>query len=636
MFKLIPLFALLFLLNACNAVDKLTSENGRIEVIVKVDDFGSPYYQVYMGQTMVLDTSYLGLTTETADFSRGMTLLNIGKPKKVSDRYHLSHGKQHELSYKALSYKINFANEEGVPFECHFNLSDNGIAYRYFLPSGDTLKILAEQSTFGFAKNTLAWLQPMSKAKSGWKETNPSYEEHYMMEVPFDTPSPIGEGFVYPALFKTDDTWILVSETNVHRNYCGSRLQFDQGTHQMRVTFPQPAEVFPGGALLPNGSAPFYSPWRTLAIGDLGDIVANTLGTDLAAPAIALDTNFIQPGLASWSWILLKDDFITYETSRQFIDYAADMNWPYCLIDVDWDWKIGYDRMQALVDYAAGKNVGIILWYNSSGDWNSTTYTPKSRLVNPDERRAEFDRLRKMGVKGLKVDFFGGDGQSMMAYYHDIMQDAADHNLLLNFHGATLPRGWQRTYPNLMTVEAIKGEEFITFEQSNADLQPSHCAMLPFTRNVYDPMDFTPMVLDSIPGITRRTSTAFELALPILFTSGIQHIAEKPEGMAKMPSYVKDLLRNIPSRWDEVRLLSGYPGKEVVIARRSGEKWFVAGINGEALQKTFSLDLSFVDQKSGILYTDGKESGAPIGQKEIKSGFNELKIGAFEGFVITF
>ena len=301
-----------------------------------------------------------------------------------------------------------------------------------------------------------------------------------------------------------NDNWVLISETNVHRNYCGSKLQFDEELEALRVTFPQEEERFPGGELYPNGNLPMMSPWRTLAVGQLGNIVENTLGTDLAAPAITAKVDYVKSGLSSWSWVLLKDDFTNYETSRKFIDYAAAMHWPYCLIDADWDWKIGYEKMQELVDYAAEKKVKILLWYNSSGDWNSTTYTPKSKLVDPQDRKKEFARLQQMGVAGCKIDFFGGDGQSMIAYYHDILKDAADHDLMVNFHGATLPRGWHRTYPNLMTVEAIKGEEFITFEQVNADRQPSHCAVIPFTRNVYDPMDFTPMVLDSIPNILQK------------------------------------------------------------------------------------------------------------------------------------
>ena len=345
-----------------------------------------------------------------------------------------------------------------------------------------------------------------------------------------------------------------------------------------------------------------------------------------------MDTTPVKGGLATWSWVLLKDDKIDYETSHQFIDYAASMNWPYTLIDVNWDQKIGYERMQELIAYADSKGVKVILWYNSSGDWNSTEYTPKSKLLNSKDRREEFAMLKKMGVGGLKIDFFGGDGQSMIAYYHDILKDAADFGLLINFHGATLPRGWHRTYPNLMTMESIKGEEFVTFDQAVADLQPSHSAVIPFTRNVYDPMDFTPMVLDSIPYINRRTTTTFELALPILFTSGIQHIAEIPQGMAKMPEAVVEMLKQVPTQWDEVKFMQGYPGKEVIMARRKGTEWYVVGINGEKVQKSWTVDLSFTENKSGTLFYD---NGTKIpGMKTVDNSLMEIEVEPYGGFVI--
>src|SRR6185295_18295492 len=227
-----------------------------------------------------------------------------------------------------------------------------------------------------------------------------------------------------------------------------------------------------------------------------------------------------------------------------------------------------------------------------AGDWNTAPQTPRDRMLTHESRVSEFERLKAMGVAGLKIDFFGGDGQSVIGYYHDILEDAAPYGFLMNFHGATLPRGWQRTYPHLMTMEAIKGLEFCTFEQKNADEEPAHAAMLPFTRNVFDPMDFTPVVLDRIPRIERRTTSGFELALSVVFTSGITHYAEIPEGMAKAPDYVREFLRGIPSVWDDVKFLDGYPGKFVVIARKGDGHWYVSGINGEATERKLTLGLS--------------------------------------------
>jgi hypothetical protein len=633
-FQLLPLLLLSLLGCADATIPALTNTSGSLRCTLGLTAEGQPFYTLSYQGAIVLDTSYLGIRLEGADCTRNMEWGPVGEPSLKAARYSMTHGKQQTVRYTGQQYRAALRNAAGFELEVHFYLSEHGFAYRYYFPGApqDSIRVLEEASAYGFPDSTLAWMQPMSKAKSGWKETNPSYEEHYLMGVPVSTPSPIGEGFVYPALFKAGAHWLLATEADLHPGYCGTRLRYDSLSRQMAVAFPQAEEVFPGGGLLPRGEAPFSSPWRILAIGSLGDIVESTIGTDLAAPSKGLGRDFVKSGLASWSWVLLKDDFTNYETSRRFIDYAAEMNWPYCLIDADWDWKIGYDRMQELIDYAGTKDLEILLWYNSSGSWNSTTYSPKSKLVDPESRQAEFARLQKMGVAGIKVDFFGGDGQSMIAYYHDILQDAASHQLMLNFHGATLPRGWHRTYPHLMTVEAIKGGEFITFLQENADQAPRHCAVIPFTRNVFDPMDFTPMVLDSIPGIQRRTTPAFELALPVLFTSGIQHIAEIPEGMQKMPAYVADYLRDIPTQWEEVKFLDGYPGEYAVLARRKGETWHIAGINGTDKEISVRLDLSFATGEQGVLLYDGPDG--QIRKGEASAGPAVVRLPGNGGFVI--
>ena len=608
--KQLQLLLLGFCIIACSQTQKeiptFNNPEKSIAVTFGLRDAGEPFYRVLRGDEVVLDTSALGITRKDVQFFKDLSIISIEGPVSVSDNYTMLQGKQQQIEYTANQYQVHLKNADDEPLDIIFNLSDDGVAFRYYFPNtSDTVYEVTEEATaYHFPDETKAWVQPMSVAKTGWLRTNPSYEEHYLMGVDADTISPLGQGWVYPALFKTGDTWALISETDLEANYCGSRLKYNAENDMLQLTFPQESEVFTNGTLNPKSTLPFYSPWRIITIGSLKTIVESTLGTDLAAPAIDMNTSFIKPGFASWSWVLLKDDSVNYETTKDFIDYASKMNWPYCLVDADWNKRIGEEHIKELADYASTKGVKLLLWYNSSGEWNDTVYEPKSALISPEGRKAEFKKLHDMGIAGIKVDFFGGDGQSMIAYYHDILKDAAEYQLLMNFHGATLPRGWQRTYPHLMTTEAIKGEEFITFGQETADLQPSHNAMLPFTRNAFDPMDFTPMVLDSIPNIHRRTTAAFELALPIIFLSGIQHIAEIPQGMNKMPDYVVELLKDVPTDWTETRFLDGYPGKDAVIARRKDKTWFIAAINGENKAKTFTLDLSFIDKENGILITD--------------------------------
>ena len=317
------------------------------------------------------------------------------------------------------------------------------------------------------------------------------------------------------------------------------------------------------------------------------------------------------------------------------IDFAAAMNWRYCLIDAFWDAKIGYEKITRLIEYAKTKSVKILLWYNSAGDWNTTTLTPRDKMLVQESRRTEFQKLRDMGIGGIKVDFFGGDGQSMMKYYIDILKDAAQYNLAVNFHGATFPREWSRTYPNLVTMEAIRGEEYVTFGQDNADLQPSHCTVIPFTRNLFDPMDFTPVNFSGIPKIKRRTTGGFEIALSVIFTSGIQHIAETPTGMASQRNFIKEYMRTLPETWDDVKFIDGIPGKFVVLARKKGDQWYIAGINGTHSQLVTTLNVPFIKNSTkGSIITDSNNAKDFIKRDMDFSKPIKLEMYPCGGFVI--
>ncbi len=586
----------------------ITSPDKRIRATFLIQD-GRPSFKLSLDNKQVLGESRLGIVMTDEDFATGLHLLNASNQSTIQDSYSTKNAKKSVVHYRASKRAFHLQNANGKPMDIIFQLSNDGLAFRYFFPgkSTDVKTIKSESTTYSFSSDTRAWLQPMSVAKSGWEKSNPSYEEAYLKNIPVGTPSKAG--WVYPALFKNGSTWLLITEAALDSSFCGTRLINDSASNEYKVGFPDPREVFTGKGLLPQSALPWYSPWRILAVGNLKTIVESTLGTDLAHPAIRIDSSFIKPGKASWSWINSKDDSIVYSEQKRYIDFAADMHWQYCLIDVNWDTRIGYERIKELADYGADKKVGLILWYNSAGDWNTTPYHPKSALLTHEQRAKEFSHLQSMGIKGVKIDFFGGDGQSMIKYYHDILIDAAKYKLLVNFHGATLPRGWARTYPHLMSMEAIRGFEMITFNQSDADAEASHCAMLPFTRNAFDPMDFTPMNLYKInTRVHRKTTSVFELALSVLFLSGIQHYAESPGGMQHVPSEIKEFLRHLPNSWDDVKFIDGYPGEYVVIARRAGNKWYIAGINGTQNEKIVELNLSFIKTNQGTLINDGVDS----------------------------
>ncbi len=582
----------------------LGSPDGQLQVDVSVNDRQQLVYTVQRAGQPVLLASRLGLVLAQGDFANGLTLVATSAVKPHRERYTLAAGKRHQVDVRANEQQFTVANTAGQRMVLTLRAANDGLALRYAVPGPGRKQFVDELTSFAFPADARAWLQPMSVAKTGWKRTNPSYEEHYQTDIPVGTPAPSQAGWVFPALFRTGSNWVALTEAGMDGRFHASRLSHDAAGGTYRIGLPEPSEVFTGGHRLAEVGGPLTTPWRVLAIGPLKTVMESTLGTDLAAPAV-IDPKQIKPGPASWSWALLKDEGTVFDVQKRFIDYAADMHWPYTLVDADWDRKIGDAKMKALAAHAQARGVALLAWYNSSGAWNDTPYTPKSALLTKTDRAREFARMKAIGVKGLKIDFFGGDGASMQAYYVDLLKETAAAGLLLNFHGATLPRGWSRTYPHLLTTEAVKGFEFATFTQADQDRVARHAAMLPFARNLFDPMDFTPVVFHDIPNIQRATRNGFELAESVLFLSGIQHYAETPEGMATVPPSVKTFMRELPRRWDDVRFLDGEPARYVVLARRAGNEWFIAGLNADDTPREVTLDLAWLGAREGQLITDG-------------------------------
>lgn len=638
--KLHTFFTLLCVMFICacvysNKPQLLQSPDKNTWVRVALTDSQTLTYEVFHKGKAVILPSQLGLEIKEGDFSQTLSLVNTSSITRVTDSYEMLVGKRKFIKYQANQQQFTVKNNKNQLMVVEFRVSNNGVAFRYRVDDSTlpTKQFIKETTEFTLAESSRAWLQPMAVAQTGWSNTNPSYEESYLMDIPVGTSSPTGAGWVFPALFHTDNTWVAISETNLTENWHGSRLHAQSQNGRYKLDIPMSAEVFTQGALLASSQGALISPWRIMALGSLAEVMESTLGTDLAAPAIKLNADFIKPGHASWSWAILKDESITFDIQKKFIDYAHDMKWDYTLVDVNWDTTIGFVKMQDLAAYATSKNVGLIAWVNSSGDWNITPYTPKSQLLTASARKAYFARLERMGIKGVKIDFFAGDGQSMIAYYHDILRDAADAHLLVNFHGSTLPRGWQRTYPNLMTMEAIKGFEFTTFTQETQDEVATHAVMSLFARNLFDPMDFTPLAFGDIPGIIRKTNNSFELAESVLFLSGIQHFADTPEGLYTAPNYVLDFLRELPTTWDDVKFIDGYPGKYAIIARKHGDNWYIAGINASDKPINLTLDVSFTGAKNITLIENGNGERDFSSRKESLSNSINITLKHRAGFV---
>jgi hypothetical protein len=627
------LASLLFALPAL--AQALSSPDGQLQVDVSINAQQQLVYAVQRAGQPVLLASRLGLLLEEGDYANGLKLAATSPVKTHREHYTLAAGKRSQIDYVANEQSFTVANAAGQRMTVTLRASNDGLALRYTVLGAGHKQFKDELTSFAFPAETRAWLQPMSVAKTGWKRTNPSYEEHYQADIPVGTAAPSHAGWVFPALFRSGANWVALTEAGMDGRFHASRLASDSTGGTYRIGLPEASEVFTGGALLAAADGPLTTPWRVLAIGPLKTVMESTLGTDLAAPAVAFDKTKLKPGPASWSWAILKDDGTVFDVQKRFIDYAADMHWPYTLVDADWDRKIGDAKMKELADYAKTQGVGLLAWYNSSGAWNDTEYSPKSALLTREARAREFARMKAIGIKGLKVDFFGGDGASMQAYYVDLLKETAAAGLLLNFHGATLPRGWSRTYPNLLTTEAVKGFEFASFTQEDQDKVVRHAATLPFARNLFDPMDFTPMVFADVPGLKRATRNGFELAESVLFLSGIQHYAETPEGMATVPAYVKQFLRELPRHWDDVRFLDGEPGKFVVLARRAGKQWFIAGLNADDQPREVQLDVGWLGSSQGQLITDG-DGPREFAQGRLQAPSGKVMLAPHGGFVVRF
>jgi alpha-glucosidase len=598
---------------------------------------GKLQYRITFDGNEMIHPSPLGLVTSAGDLSNGLKFDSMSKLSVVTDRYELFTGKRRSASYKA-NKRTMYLSAGKLRLGLVFQLSNDGVAFQYQLRGNvsDTLTVTDENTAYVLDTSTRGFLQPMQVAKTGFQQSNPAYEDNYKQGIAAGTPSPSNVGWVYPALFHQNKNWLLITEAGMDGRYCGTRLVCEKGNPSYKISFPDTREIITPDGLLPKGKLPLNTPWRVVTIGSLKTIVESTLGTDVAPASTIRQTNYIKPGKSSWSWIMSKDDSIVYKEQIHYIDFAADMKWEYCLVDANWDQKIGYDKTKELAAYANSKGVDLLLWYNSAGDWNTVPFTPRSKLLTHQDRVKEFALLKSMGVKGIKIDFFGGDGRSVIAYYIGIMNDAANAGLMVNFHGATLPRGWSRTFPNLVSTEAVKGFEMITFSQRDADVEANHCTMLPFTRNVFDPMDFTPMNLYKIQArVQRRTTSAFELATSVVFLSGIQHFAESPVGMSHVPEDVKNYLRHLPSRWDDVRFIDGFPGKYAIVARRAGSKWYIGGMNGESAEKSVTMDLSFLNGKKCTVFSDGKEPLTFETQSITPTATTMITMQSQGGFVIV-
>ncbi len=558
------------------------SPNGKVEWREKADGYAVVYHDSN-SECEVLDITDVGMLMKDGG-GKDLKLKSKMPVKAVKDTYTMIGGKRRECSNEANETTYLYIDNIGRQQSLTVRAYNDGVAFHYALDGLQHTRPTEELTTYRIPEGTKRWMQ---------KWTEP-YEEFFPLAT---TGEKENRRWGYPALIQpSDNVFALISEAGIERWNSASSLHNDRNRELYRVVMDVNQQ---------NATGRWTSPWRVIIVGKLGDVVASTLVTDVSEPCRIGDTSWIKPGSVSWIYWAYNHGSNDYQIIRQYVDMAVDMHWAYVLIDAEWDEMKNGGSIEDAIRYAHDRGIKPLLWYNSSTAWLKAWGAPgpHERLNAPELREREFAWLERMGVAGVKIDFFAGDKQETMEYCIDLLECAARHHLLVNFHGATIPRGWQRTYPNLMSVEAVYGAEWYN---NNATLTPkaaAHNATLPFTRNVIGPMDYTPCTFSDSqhPHITTH---AHELALSVLFESPLLHWADKPESYLAQPRDVRDFMSALPTTWDETRLLGGYPGEWVVMARRSGSTWYVTGINGKDTAQTLSFDTSILPKGRYTLFTD--------------------------------
>ena len=640
--------SLLLLAALCAQANNYTvkSPDGKLQVNVECEGGKVSYTVDYEGKQM-LTRSALGLVANYGDFSKNLTMgaLKGGKVERLA--YDQSHIKKAHVEKDIVDAKIGFLNEKKDSMTLRLHVSNNDVAYRYELirPKKDNPKsviIYKEVSGFNFPQQTTTFLCPQITPMTGWERTKPSYEEEYTPDAPMNKKSQFGVGYTFPCLFKVGgDGWVLVSETGVSSAYPGSRLSDYDPEHGYTIAFPQKGENNGIGSEYAGIPLPGKTPWRTITIGKtLAPIVETTIPFDVVAPLYEPSINY-KPARYTWSWLIWQDNSVNYDDQIKMIDVAAAQGYEAVLVDGCWDTQIGYGRIEELSKYAQSKGVKLMLWYNSNGFENDAPQTPRQVMNNSIARKRDMAWMKKIGVCGIKVDFFGGDKQETMKLYEDILSDANDYGLEVIFHGCTMPRGWERMYPNYVASEAALASENVYFTDYHAKKEAFEMTMHPFSRNAVGSFDWGGVMMnkymsrDNKSRHQRFTSDVFEMATAITNQSSVNCVCLYPNNLEDVPQWELDWLKAVPTAWEDVKFIAGYPTQYAVVARKassangstaqkSNGKWFVGGLNATDKPLTLTLDLPMFAGKTVEYLTDMPKKK---GEKFFTSVKKTLKVG---------
>ncbi|SDI98927.1 Glycosyl-hydrolase 97 C-terminal, oligomerisation [Pedobacter sp. ok626] len=604
----------------------ISSPDEKLTVKLSLEE-GRLYYRVLLEGNEMLEKSPLGLRGNKVDLSANLRLVDKSS-QHIDETYSEPKIKISTVHYQANELVCKFENLAKNQIEVVFRVSNNNVAFRYRVPqTGEAANLIIEEelSGYNFPAATTTFLTPQASPMIGWMKTKPSYEEEYTPDQALGIPSKYGLGYTFPALFHVGDKgWVLLSETGVNGAYCGAKLSEGTKDGLYKIAFPENGENNGMGRANPTIALPGNTPWRTLTVGaDLKPIVETTIAFDVVEPQYKASKTYTF-GRATWSWLLWQDGSINFGDQQKFVDLSSAMGYEYVLVDNWWDTRIGHDKIEQLVTYAKDKGVGICLWYNSNGFWNDAPQGPKNKMNMAVARKQEMAWMQSIGIKGIKVDFFGGDKQETMKLYEDILSDANSYGLTVIFHGCTLPRGWERMYPNFVGSEAVLASENLIFTQHANDTEAFNATLHPFIRNAVGSMDFGPVLLNkrhnkaNNGGTIRKTTETFQLATAILFQTPVQNFGITPNNFNEMPAHVIDFMKKVPTTWDNTVFIDGYPGKYCVLARRHGDTWYIAGINAEQKEKNIMVSLPMLTGKEVLLYTDDKNKKPEVNKVKLQ------------------
>lgn len=590
----------------------VSSPDGKLVVTIDSEN-GKAFYSVKYNNKQMIERSQLGVVANIADFTNGLTLVKTDE-KRIDETYSLRTAKTSKVHYQANQLNLTYDTKQKHQMVVTFNVANNDVAFRYSFPqTGETscMVVNGETTAFKLPQHTTTFICPQSDAMVGWKRTKPSYEEEYVADAPMNVKSKYGQGYTFPCLFRVgEEGWVLISETGTNGGYVGCHIADYDAEKGYQIAFPMPGEANGIGTTSAGVSIPGATPWRTITVGEtLKPIVETTVAYDVV-PQMYEPSEDYKAGRYTWSWIVWQDNSVNFNDQVKFIDLASAMGYEYCLVDGLWDKQIGRKRIEQLAAYAKTKNVKLMLWYNSNGYQNDAPQGPKFGMNTSINRKREMAWMKKMGVKGIKVDFFGGDKQQTMQLYEDILSDANDYGIQVIFHGCTLPRGWERMYPNFISSEAVLASENVIFTTHHAAQEPFELTMHPFCRNTVASMDWGGTIMnrymsqDNKSRHPRQTTDVFEMAAGIMNQAAIQCIAMCPNNLTDIPQFEIDWLKQLPTTWDETRFIDGYPGKYAVLARRSGDKWYIVGLNALKEPLKLSLDLPMFEGKEFTIYSD--------------------------------